>query len=58
MEVVHDCAVAPESVIIEAVLGCGYGAEVWKKENADSARNRKDSPGVRTVQLLVEGFCE
>lgn len=58
MEVIHDCAVAPESVIIEDVSNCGYSAEVWKTEDVATAETRKDSPGVRTVHLLVEGFCE
>jgi hypothetical protein len=58
MEVVHDCAIASESAIIEAVSDCGYGAEVWKKGDVDSAETRKKAPGVRTVQILVEGFCE
>lgn len=58
MEVVHDRAVAPETLIAEAVTNCGYAAELWKKEDMNSAETRKEAPGVRTVQILVEGYCE
>lgn len=58
MEVVHNRDVASESVIMETVSDCGYGAEIWKKEDIKSAEIQKEAPGVRTVQLLIEGFGE
>lgn len=59
MEVVHDPLVASDSVIIGAVSDIGYGAEVWKTEvvKAEDGGASKQSD-VRTVQILVEGFCE
>jgi len=58
MEVVHNRDVSAESLIMETISDCGYGAEVWKKEDVKSAETQREAPGVRTVQLLIEGFGE
>lgn len=59
MAVIHDPLLAPELKIIDTVSDCGYGAEVWKREEVSShSGNDAQKLITRTVQVLIEGFCE